>query len=257
VLKAGASAFSARDGGSRFAATMRTVATSAAQISIFVAAESFIARRPWAFSANGVWGLLRRGKSSIRRSEIARESAFVHRSPGNCKINAANLCAAVNLGSSDSSAASFQGSMSSRASAERTLRGISFLSAAMGAYRKSSNSGLKKETELAGVIMIPHCRASPPPHAQPRSIGWLHTFRARCGPLSEKQDNQCQEDKNASRKDEIGRCYQPLGVGFIHQPRQDVGHRVPFDLLWEAANAQPKPAIAPGNCRGRLRGSCI
>jgi len=68
-------------------------------------------------------------------------------------ISAANLCVAESLGSSDSSVASFQGSRPSRASAERTLSGISFLSMPIGAWRKSSSSGLNNKVEEAGVTM--------------------------------------------------------------------------------------------------------
>jgi hypothetical protein len=97
--------------------------------------------------------LLRCGKSSIKRSAFAPKSISAHRPPGNRAINVANLCVAGSFGNADNSAASFQGSRSSRASAERTLSGISFLSAPIGAYRKLLNSGLKKETEAAGVTM--------------------------------------------------------------------------------------------------------
>ena len=132
---------------------MRTAAPSAAQMSIFVTAPPVIPRRPWPFEANGMLEKPWRGKSSIKRDAIAPGSADAHRSPGNRAINAANLCVAVSFGSSDNLAASCHGSRFSRVSAERTLSGISSLSAPIGAYRKASNSDLKKETETAGVTM--------------------------------------------------------------------------------------------------------
>ena len=108
---------------------------------------------PLAFSINGTEGRAREGSSAIKRCAIPPASACVHRPPGNRTISAASLCAAQSLGSSDSSTASFQGSRSSRASADRTLSGISFLSMPIDPWRKSSSSGLKKEIEVAGVTV--------------------------------------------------------------------------------------------------------
>jgi hypothetical protein len=76
---------------------------------------------------------LRSGKSRTRRSAIAPQSASAHGPPGNRAINEANLCAALCFGISDNSAASAQGSMFNRASAERTLSAMLFLSAPIGA----------------------------------------------------------------------------------------------------------------------------
>ena len=136
---------------------MSAATPSTAQIAIFV---TVIPRRPWPFEANETFERPWRGKSSIKRSAIAPESGGAHCPPGNCAINAANLCLAVPSGSSDNSAASFHGSRFSRVSAERTLSGISFLSAPIGAYRKSLNSDLKKETEMAGVTMTTKYRST-------------------------------------------------------------------------------------------------
>jgi hypothetical protein len=121
------------DDGSRLAAMMRAVTPSAAQISIIATGAPIISRRPRAFSAEGTLELAARGKSSIKRSAIARESAGTHRPAGNRAIKEANLCAAVLVGSSDNSTASCQGSTLSRDSAERTLSGISFLSSPIDA----------------------------------------------------------------------------------------------------------------------------
>jgi hypothetical protein len=133
LLKAGASR-SPCDEGSRLAAMMRAAAPNTAQSSTFAIAEPVISRRPRrGFGANGTSELPGLGKSSIKRSAIALESASVHRPPGNSAINDANLCAAAPFGSSDNSAASIQGSTSSRARAERTLSGISTPSAPIGA----------------------------------------------------------------------------------------------------------------------------
>jgi hypothetical protein len=89
--------------------------------------------KPRVFSANGTVELLRRGKSSIKRPAIAFMSACSHAPAGSRAIDLANLWVARFFGSSDNSAASFQGSRFSRASADRTLRGVSFLSAPIGA----------------------------------------------------------------------------------------------------------------------------
>jgi hypothetical protein len=133
VLDGGTSAWWLRDDRSLTAAMKITVTAKAAQISNFAAVDPVIARRPWLVSVNGTAALPRRGKSSIRLSAIALESASVHRPPGNCAINEANLCVAISFGRSDSSAASFQGSTFDRASAERTLSGISPACAPIGA----------------------------------------------------------------------------------------------------------------------------
>jgi hypothetical protein len=134
LLKADASARLPCDEGSRLAAMMRAVTPNTAQSSTFAIAEPVISRRPErGFGANETSELPGLGESSIERSAIALESASVHRPPGNRAINDANLCAAAPFGSWDNSAASIQGSTSSRARAERTLRGISTPSAPIGA----------------------------------------------------------------------------------------------------------------------------
>ena len=130
---------------------MSTVAAKAAQISNFAPVELLISLRLETFPTRTALEAPGRGKSSIKRTAIVLESACVHRSPGNCAINEANLCTAGLFGSADSSAAIAQGSTFRRASAERTLSGISSLSVPMGAYRKSSYSGLKNESDAAGT----------------------------------------------------------------------------------------------------------
>ena len=127
--------------------------TNATQISIFSVGRTPVPGRQLAFSTGGMRGTLCEGRSSITRCAIPPASACVHRLPGKRTISAASLCVAQSLGSSDSSAASFQGSRFSRASADRTLSGISFLSTPIDAWRKSSSSGLKMEVEAAGVTM--------------------------------------------------------------------------------------------------------
>ena len=159
-MTAGASAGLPRDKGSRLAAMIRAMTTNAAQNRTFAATGPVIPPTPRAFAANGTRGLKRRGNSSIKRVAIAPTSACVHLPQGNRAINEANLCVAFSFGSSDNSAASSQGSTSNRASAERTLSGISFRSVPIGAWRKSSNSGLKKDTEAAEFTMTTNCIAS-------------------------------------------------------------------------------------------------
>ena len=144
---------SAPDDGSQLAAPIRAMPTNAAQISIFAGGETAFPAMPLALSINGTEGRPREGSSAIKRCAIPPASACVHRPPGNRTISAASLCAAESLGSSDSSTASFQGSRSSRASADRTLSGISFLSMPIDPWRKSSSSGLKKEIEVAGITV--------------------------------------------------------------------------------------------------------
>ena len=130
VLKAGASAGSPGDTGWRLVATTTTAATpSAVQIRIVATVEPVMPQRPCAFPVNATLELLRRGKRSIKRPAIAFESACAHWPVGSRAIDVANLCVATSFGSSDNSAASFQGSSFSRASADRTLSGVSFLSA--------------------------------------------------------------------------------------------------------------------------------
>jgi hypothetical protein len=160
VLKDGASAGSVCDDGSRIVASSSAAAPNTAKISIFALMELVIQGGPRVITDNGALESPQRGKSSIKRSAISLESTCAHRPTGNRAINEANLCAAVSLGSSDSSAASSQGSTPSRASAERTLSAISFLSTPIGAKRKLSNSGLKKETDVAGVTMTTNHFAS-------------------------------------------------------------------------------------------------
>jgi hypothetical protein len=79
---------------------------------------------------------------------------------GNAAINEAKLCVAVSPGNRANSAASRQGSISNRASAESTLSGVSFLSSPIGANRKSSNSDPRAENEAERVSQPPTCVAS-------------------------------------------------------------------------------------------------
>jgi len=58
---------SAPDDGSQLAAMIRAMPAKAAQISIFAVGEPGILGVPWALSINGTEGLLRRGRSSIKR----------------------------------------------------------------------------------------------------------------------------------------------------------------------------------------------
>jgi hypothetical protein len=133
VLEAGEPAGSTGDTGSRLAATMRAATPSPAQIRIFATVELVMPGKPCAFPANGTAELLRRGKSSIKRPAIAFISASSHAPEGSRAIDVANLCVARFFGSSDNSAASFQGSRFSRANADRTLSGVSSLSTPIGA----------------------------------------------------------------------------------------------------------------------------
>jgi len=113
---------------------MRAMPTNAAQISIFATGNPVvILGMAWTFSVNGTLGRLRVGRSAIKRPAIPLESAGVHRPPGSRTISVANRSVAASLGSSDNSAASFQGWRFNRASAERTLSGISSLSMPIGA----------------------------------------------------------------------------------------------------------------------------
>jgi hypothetical protein len=103
-------------------------------------------------SRDGILELARRGKSTIKRAAIVSGSRCADGWPGSTAINEANLLVAVSPGNSASLAASCQGSTSSRASAERTLSSIPFLSSPIGANRKSSNSDPRSETEAEPVI---------------------------------------------------------------------------------------------------------
>jgi hypothetical protein len=77
-LEAGASVWSIRDDGSRFAAIMRAVAPKAAQISIFARVEWVIAWRRRAVSVSVPLELPGRGKRSIKRSAGAARRSRVH-----------------------------------------------------------------------------------------------------------------------------------------------------------------------------------
>jgi hypothetical protein len=138
--------------GSRLVANIRAVVASTAQISVIAPVDQVILRTPLGISANEAFELSRRGNSSIKRSAMALTSVGVHRPSGNRAIDEANLSPAAFFGSWASSTASSQGSICSRVSAERTLSGIPFRSASIGAWRNLSNSGLKNEIEEAGVI---------------------------------------------------------------------------------------------------------
>jgi hypothetical protein len=82
----------------------------------------------------------RPGNNPIRRAAIVSGAGGDVGRPGSASIKEVNLSIAVLPGNRARSAASSQGSTSSRANADRTLRGMPYLSSPTGANRKASNS---------------------------------------------------------------------------------------------------------------------
>jgi hypothetical protein len=80
------------------------------------------------------------GSSAINRAAIVSDSGDDAGRPGSAAIKEVNLSIAVLPGNRARLAASCQGSISSRANAERTLSNMPFLSSPTGANRKASNS---------------------------------------------------------------------------------------------------------------------
>src|ERR1700691_1751080 len=107
---------------------------------------------PGNMSRDEIFDLARRGKSAIKRLAIVPRSGCVDGPPGNSAINKTNLRIAASRGNRANSLASCQGSTSDRASAERTLSSIPFLSSPIGANRKLSNSDPRGEIEVQRVI---------------------------------------------------------------------------------------------------------
>lgn len=105
------------------------------------------------FLPNAAWEIVRRGKSATKRAAIVPESKRVDGLPGSDVINEASLSVAIFAGDSVNLAASCQGSRSDRASVDRTVSGIPFLSSPTGANRKESNSDERLETEDEFVIL--------------------------------------------------------------------------------------------------------
>ncbi len=101
---------------------------------------SLIVMTPGNLLRNAAWEIVRRGKRATRRAAIVPESNSVDGLPGSDVINAASLSVAIFPGASVNLAASCQGSRSNRASADRTVSGMPFLSSPTGANRKASNS---------------------------------------------------------------------------------------------------------------------
>jgi hypothetical protein len=81
-----------------------------------------------------------RGNNEINRAAIVSESSRADATAGKAAISEASLRVAESPGNRANPAASSHGSMSSRASADRTLNNIPFLSSPIGANRKGSNS---------------------------------------------------------------------------------------------------------------------
>jgi hypothetical protein len=96
--------------------------------------------------------IARRGKSAIRRAAIVPESKSIDGLPGTDAINAAILSVAIFPGASVNLAASCQGSKSDRASVDRTVSGIPFLSSPTVANKKGSNSDARLSTEEGFAI---------------------------------------------------------------------------------------------------------
>ena len=80
------------------------------------------------------------GKSAIKRTATIPESRCANGCPGSAAINPANLRVALARDIRAKLAASCQGSISSRANAERTLSRVPLPPSSTEAYRKSSNS---------------------------------------------------------------------------------------------------------------------
>jgi len=127
-----------------------------------------------------------RGSSAIKRVEIVSGSGRVGGPSGSASIKDVNLCLAVCFGIRASSAASRQGSRSSRASAERTLSSIPFFSSPIGANRNASNSDPRDKTVAECFISttgLPRPRRSHgPPHA--RAAFSFHRSNDIAGPLA-------------------------------------------------------------------------
>lgn len=110
--------------------TKATKAVTIATMTMFVRAREFgIAYRSCRIEP------ARRGKSAIKRAAIAPGSGDADAPSGSVAINDANLSIAVCPGNRANTAASFQGSKPSRASAETTLSNVPFLSSPIGANR--------------------------------------------------------------------------------------------------------------------------
>jgi hypothetical protein len=107
------------------------------------------------------------GRRSMRRGDVGTSLARQERDQatryrpgsggadglsGRAAIHDANLAIAASRGNRVNSSASCQGSTSSRASAERTLSSMPFLSSPIGANRKLSNSEPRGESEVVRVI---------------------------------------------------------------------------------------------------------
>ena len=101
---------------------------------------SLIVLTPGSVLPNAPGEIARRGKSATRRAAIVPESKSVDGLPGTDVINQASLSVAIFPDASVNLAASCQGSRSDRASVDRTVSGIPFLSSPTGANRKASNS---------------------------------------------------------------------------------------------------------------------
>lgn len=113
-----------------------------------------VAAPPGAGARKGSKAPLPRGKSAINRAATVAVSGCADGLSGSAAINEAILAVAVSLGMRARLAASNQGSTSNRASAERTLSNIPFLSSPIGANRKSSNSDPGRVTEAERVISM-------------------------------------------------------------------------------------------------------
>jgi hypothetical protein len=94
----------------------------------------------------------RRGRSATKPAAIAPGFSGVDDLPGTAMINEASLAVAMFPGAPANLAASRQGSRSDRASADRTLSGIPFVSSPTDAYRKLSNSDVRLEFEEDAIV---------------------------------------------------------------------------------------------------------
>ena len=111
------------------------------------------ASTPAALSATE-YGKLSRGARAQPSERQSSRGPGAPVAPQVAAIREANFCVAVTVDNRANVAASCQGSSSSRASAERTLSPIPFLSSPIGAKRKLLNSGPGGEIEAERVVSI-------------------------------------------------------------------------------------------------------
>ena len=160
----------------------------------------------------------RPGNNAIKRAAIVSGPGDDGGRPGSAAIKEVNLSIAVLPGNRARSAASCQGSTSSRANAERTLSSIPFLSSPTGANRKASNSDPSLGSDAEFIMSLTESAGLPlllkPSNQQSCTSAFLHAEKQPQGrKRKERSDRRHHQDENYATANDAAAGFDRSEIG--------------------------------------------